>query len=120
MTENQYSELVRYLGVKFDEVRRHADTLFEQSRADLRLAVERSDMRFEAVDRRFDAMDERLDGMDRRLDAMDRRFDAMDQRFDAMDRRFDAMDLRFDSLESEMRTGFTEHGGRISALERRN
>lgn len=99
MTENQYSELVRYLGVKFDEVRRHADTLFEQSRADLRLAVERSDLRFEAVDRRFDAMDERLD---------------------AMDRRFDAMDLRFDSLESEMRTGFTEHAGRISALERRN
>lgn len=106
MTESQYSELVRYLGVKFDEVRRHADTLFEQSRADLRLAVERSDLRFEAVDRRFDAMDERLD--------------AMDRRFDAMDRRFDAMDLRFDSLESEMRTGFTDHGGRISALERRN
>lgn len=103
MTSDQYSELVAFLGRKFDaidnefeETRRHATVLFEQSRAELRTFAEGTNARFEKVDARFREVDERFQEVDERLGSLDR---------------------RMSSLDDSVRGALTDHEARIRALE---
>lgn len=103
MTRDQYSELVAFLGRKFDaidnefeETRRHATVLFEQSRAELRTFAEGTNARFEKVDARFREVDERFREVDERLGSLDR---------------------RMSSLDDSVRGALTDHEARIRALE---
>ena len=68
MTSDQYTELVGFLGRKFDEVQRHSTTLFEQSREELRVFAEGTNARFDKMDERFDEMDK---GFDTRIGSLE-------------------------------------------------
>lgn len=124
MTSDQYTELVGYLGQKFD-----------------------------GIDRRFDGIDRRFDGIDRKFDAVDQKFDAVDRRFEGVDQKFEGvyqnieesrrhatvlfeqsqanlkavaegLGLRIERLEEAVvdlsgtvRDGFADHERRIQVLE---
>jgi isocitrate dehydrogenase kinase/phosphatase len=71
MTSDQYTELVGFLGRKFDaidrefvEVRRHATVLFEQARAERRTMMERIELRFERVDQRMGSLEQTVSTLD--------------------------------------------------------
>ena len=67
MTNNEYQQLVEFLGRRFDEI----------------------DQRFTAIDERFTAIDERFVAIDQRFVVIDQRFVTMEQRFEA---RFDTLE----------------------------
>jgi hypothetical protein len=104
---------------------------------------------FDAIERRFDTVDQRFDAVDQRLDAIDRRLDGLDQRFDDVLRAFkiESENMReyvakaaegygatLERIERRLEEGLRQsqetfalhshilqdHGGRITALERRN
>jgi hypothetical protein len=75
MTSDQYTELVGFLGRKFEEAHRHAAKLFEQARAERAVMAEGFGARLDGIDARLDRMDVRFDGIDARLDRMATRFD---------------------------------------------
>lgn len=126
MTPNRYSELIGFLGQKFEglesrldrhdrqfvEVRRHATTLFEQAAAERRVMMEGIDARFEVVNGRLDGMDQRFDGIDRRLDGIDGRLDGIDQRLDGMDQHLDGIDRRLDGMDGRWRGDSWGEGAR--------
>jgi len=58
MTADQYTELVDFLGGKF----------------------ERIDGRFDALENRFDALENRFDGLENRFDGLEKRFDGLEKR----------------------------------------
>lgn len=64
MTNDQYTELVGFLGQKFDgiarelvEVRRHATVLFEQARGERRTMAEGIEARLDAIERHISKID---------------------------------------------------------------
>jgi len=69
MTNDEYQQLIEFLGRKF-----------------------------EAIDRQFEAIDQRFEGMGRRFDAMDRRFDAVEAKLGEHDERFRDILGHFDQL----------------------
>jgi tetrahydromethanopterin S-methyltransferase subunit G len=98
MTSDQFTELVVFLGEKFqgverrldghdrqfEEVRRHATVLFERARQERRVMTEGVNARFERVDVRLDGVDHRLDGIEGRLDTIDGRLEGVDRRLDGL------------------------------------
>ena len=85
MTNDQYTELVGFLGAKFAgierrldahdeqfvEVRRHATALFEQAREERRAMAEGLEAGFNA---RFDALEQkvaRIEPLERKVDSLD-------------------------------------------------
>lgn len=88
---------------RMDDLARHVDAGFHESREDLRsfrvevktdLAALRAEMdsRFDKVDARFDKTDASVDA---RFDKVDARFDALNSRFDALQRLLLAALLTF-------------------------
>jgi predicted nucleic acid-binding Zn-ribbon protein len=67
MTNNEYQQLVEFLGRQFAEI----------------------DQRFTVIDQRFTGIDQRFTGLDQRFVAIDQRFVTMEQRFEA---RFDTIE----------------------------
>jgi chromosome segregation ATPase len=89
MTDNEYQELVAFLGKQF-----------------------------ETIDRRFDAIDRRFDGVDRRFDAVDRRFDAVEVRLDAHDERFREILGHFDNRYRRLERLEQEYQAILEGLRR--
>ncbi len=95
MTNNEYQQLVEFLGRQFAEI----------------------DQRFTAIDRQFTAIDQQFTGLDQRFTGLDQRFVAIDQRFVTMEQRFEA---RFDTIEQQLRDvlgHFDEVYRRLERLE---
>ncbi len=114
MTSDQYTELVEFLGRRFDGM----------------------DRRLDGMDRRLDGMDQRLDGVDQRLDGVDARIEesrrhatvlfeqarherrtmmeGLEARFEA---RFDALGRTVASLDASVRATLADHEARLRALE---
>lgn len=87
MSNNEYSELINFLGKKFDGVDEKFDSI---------------DKKFDAIDKKFDAIDKKFDAIDKKFDAIDKKFDAVDEQFETMRReigvQFEAMDHKIDLL----------------------
>ena len=85
MTSDQYTELVGFLGRKFDaidrrfdahdrefvEVRRHATVLFEQARDERRAMAEGAEVRFESLERKVASIDSRVGSVESALVSLD-------------------------------------------------
>ena len=102
MTNNEYQQLVEFLGRRFDEIDRQFTVI---------------DQRFTGIDGRFTAIDERFTAIDGRFIALDQRFVVIDQRFVTMEQRFET---RFDTLEQQLRDvlgHFDEVYRRLERLE---
>ena len=91
MTDDDYRQLVEFLGRQFAAV----------------------DQQFAKVHERFAAMDQQFAAIDQRFAVVDRRFDAMDRRFDAIERRLDDHDERFREILGHLEAIY----GRLERLE---
>jgi len=69
-------------------------------------ALQRHDLRFEAIDKRFDSID-------RRFESVDDRFSTIDGRFSTIDGRLDVIDGRLFSLEE----GFSRLTGTVADMQ---
>jgi hypothetical protein len=76
MTNDEYQQLIDFLGRKFEE-----------------------------IDRRFETIDQRFEGMGRRFDAIDRRFDGVEAKLGEHDERFREILDRFDQIYRSPGTG---------------
>lgn len=70
MTTDQYTQLVAFIGRKFEDQERRTLVLLEQAANERRILAEGTDARVGKVEARLDGIDTRLDGMDGRLDTM--------------------------------------------------
>lgn len=117
MTSDQYTELIGFLGRRFDGM----------------------DRRFDRIEQRLDDHDRRFDDHDRRLDDHDRRFESIDRQFEETRRhavvlfeqsqanlaavaegigyRIDKLDETVRDLSATVREGFADHERRIRVLE---
>ncbi len=93
MTSDQYTELVAFLGRRFEDGDRRAIALFEQSRAELKIVAEGLEARFDKMDGRIDTMEGRIDG------------------------RLGSLEGTVASLHEWVRRAVTDHEARIQALE---
>ena len=76
MTNNEYQDLIAFLGRKFEEI----------------------DRRFDAVDSRFEGMDRRFDRVEAKLAEHDARFEAIEERFDSVEAKLAEHDKRFSEI----------------------
>lgn len=105
MTDDQFGQLIRFLGDRFAGV----------------------DGRFTQIDERFAQIDARFTQIDDRFTQIDARFARVDTRFAQVDERLDEMQQGFDALRTEVRQGFDNVTGlmrllgkRVGALEKRD
>ncbi len=103
MTSDQYTELVGFLGVKFDGI----------------------DRRFEGIDRRFENIDRRFENIDRRFEDIDRRFEGIDRQFEEVRRHAtvlfeqarDERRLMMEGFDARFTKVVEDHERRLEALE---
>ena len=124
MTTDQYSQLIAFLGQKFDgidrnsasidqrfeeakrereEIRRHATVLFEQSQANLKAIAEGLGMRLERVE----------SGVVRLTD----RVGSLEDTVGALGRTVGTLEGTVGTLGETVRLGFADHERRIQVLE---
>jgi archaellum component FlaC len=77
MSENEYKELIDFLGKNF----------------------ERIDERFEKIDERFEKIDGRFEKIDERFEKIDERFEKIDARFEKIDDKFKKIDDQFEEVK---------------------
>ncbi|MEK9506510.1 hypothetical protein [Gaopeijia maritima] len=103
MTADQYTELVAFIGRKFEEQERRTLVLLEQAANERRILAEGTEARMGTMEARLDGIDGRFDGVDTRLDRIDARLGRVDARLDRVDARLDTMNEGF--------------GGRLASIE---
>lgn len=86
MTNDEYQQLIEFLGRKFEEIDRRFETI---------------DRRFESIDRRFDGIDAKLADHDHRFDAVEARLTEHDERFREVLKHFDHLYRRPERVEDE-------------------
>ena len=113
MTENEYQELIAYIGEKFEQVDRRFDQMatkveLQETRRHMGVLVEavRDDVRQLAEG--LAGTNQRLDGMRDQLAGMDQRLGGIDQRLGGVERRLDGVDQRL--VDVEGRLGNVEQG----------
>lgn len=84
-------------------------------RSEIRLLIEKMEIRFEQMDKRFEQMDKRFENMQVQ---MDKRFEDMQVR---MDKRFEDMqiqtDKRFESIQIQMDRRFADMNKRFNFIQ---
>ena len=132
---NELDRQVSGFGERFDAIDQKLTVVDERFDA--------IDQKFKVVDERFDAIDRRFDGVDRRLDAMDTKLEEMPTRselrafvqemtsqvktaaegygatLEALQRDLRRLSSKVTTKDRHRDLVSTDHGKRISALERR-
>ena len=100
MTNDEYSQLIEFLGRKFEEIDRRFD---------------RVEAKLEVHDRRFDTVEAKLEVHDRRFDTVEAKLAEHDERFGDILGHFDHLYRRLERLEQEYQA-ILEGLRRIEAL----
>ena len=123
MTNNEYQQLVEFLGRQFAEIEQRF-TAIDQRFTGLDQRFAGLDQRFTDIDQRFIGLDQRFTDLDQRFTDLDQRFIGLDQRFIGLDQRFVTMEqrfeARFDTIEQQLRDvlgHFDEVYRRLERLE---
>ena len=86
MTKSQYSELIDFLGKKFDAQKRETDQRFTK----LEVGFEAMQVTIQTVAEGVLSNGERLDRVETRLDQLEMRFDRLEHRLDSFESVFRA------------------------------
>jgi tetrahydromethanopterin S-methyltransferase subunit G len=131
MTSDPYTELIEFLGRKFEAIERRLDAM-EHRLAVLEVGHEaiRGDIRALAdgqavINARLDRVESRVEALEGHLDRSEvetrARFDGIEtrlERFEVETRaRFGGIETRFDRFEVDFGTVVLDHGRRIQGLE---
>ena len=120
MTTDQFTELIEFLGRKFDAIDRRFDAIEGRlSAVERRLAV--LEVSHEAMRDDIRALAEGQAVINTQLDRLEARVDALEEHFDRFEietrARFHGIETRFDRFEVDFGTVILDHGRRIRAME---
>lgn len=109
MTKSEYSELVEFLGRRFDGLETRL------TRVEVGMEAMRDDIRQLAEG--LVATNERIDRIEGRLERLDSRLERFEIRFIHLENRFDGFEGRFDRFDADFRADRLDVLRRLKALE---
>jgi len=120
MTADQYTDLVEFLGRKFDAIERRL-TAIEERVVALEERVTSVERRLTVLELRHEAMRDDIRALAEGQAVINARVARLEERLDAFDNEaragFAGLEVRFDRFEVDFGTVVLDHGRRIRALE---